>query len=298
MSCAKGLLILAMSCALDAGLCVAQGVDRSMPPSLDTSTGGFTITRLSAAVVIDGQRWVAAQPNFGGEQLVNATSGQFAVMLREPNDSGDVRRYGATFKEPGRDPVSLTPDAVSWALLADNRWILLESLDIIDIRAWRRYSLAKQSGIAPHASPVAVSADGRRVVIARRDCAVDCTDIKPEYFEMRLPARLADAAGNDPVDALVKRLAATSGMWTNGTYTAVELPATAPILQVLQAVLETNRYDRRRATVSRIISTRQVSIGDLPNEPYTAVLVETDLGRRIALLRSTQLGWWSRVYDE
>lgn len=298
MNCARGLLVLAISSALNAGLCVAQGIDRSMPPALDTSTGGFTITRLSAPVVIDGQRWIAAQPYFGGEHVVNATSGQFAVMLRDPNDSGDVRRFRATFRELGRSPVSLTPDAVSWALLADNRWILLESLDVIDTRAWRRYSLAKQSGIAPHASPVAVSADGQRVVIARRDCALDCADIKPEYSEIRLPARPADAASNDPVGALVRRLAATNGMWTNGIFTPIKLPATAPIPQVLQAAIETNRYDGRRATVSRIISTRQVRIDEFPNEPYTAVLVETDLGRKIALLRSTQQGWWSRVYDE
>jgi hypothetical protein len=33
----------------------------------------------------------------------------------------------------------------------------------------------------------AISRDGRRPLISRRDCAMDCKDVRVEYFELTLP---------------------------------------------------------------------------------------------------------------
>lgn len=293
------LLLPALSSLLCTGIVEAQAVDRSKPPALEASAGGITIRRFSGPVTVDGRQWIAAQPNWGGEQLVNASSGQFAVRLVEPNEEGDVVRFRLTFSEPGGIPVSLAPDVVSYAFVARNRWIFFEPIEVVDVRTWRRYSLSTPFDIGPYVGPEAVSADGRRLVFSRRDCPFDCLSAEAEYFEIVLPESAVDARETDPVGELVARLSAGSGMWANGTFPTIDLPATAPIPQVVEVVLAKNRYDKRQVTAHRIMETREVRIGDRPAErAYTAVLVETDLGRKVLLLRPGSLGWWSRVYDE
>jgi hypothetical protein len=143
---------------------------------------------------------------------------------------------------------------------------------------------------------MAVSADGQRLVISRRDCPVDCPTAEQGYFEIEFPESAAGAWETDPIPELVARLSATGGLWTNGIFRTIDLPATAPIPQVLALALEYNRYDKRVVTAHRIIETREVRIG--VERDYTAALVDTDLGRKIVLLRHVPNGWWSRVYDE
>jgi hypothetical protein len=111
------------------------------------------------------------------------------------------------------------------------------------------------------------------------------------------------AAPPDPIAQLVARLSSAShGMWHNGLYSPVKLPASASTEEVLRQVFQQTLVGLQGAHVGRhqVLETRQVRIPTAgPSDAYTAVLVETDLGRKVVLLQyeSPGLGWWSRVYD-
>jgi hypothetical protein len=104
----------------------------------------------------------------------------------------------------------------------------------------------------------------------------------------------------DPIEALVDRLSSSHGMWTNGMFPKLDLPATASAEQVVARVFKMISFDKGRVKSHRILETREIRIrGPLP-DTYTALLVDTDFGRKIVLLQYTSpsVGWWSRVFDE
>lgn len=161
-------------------------VDRSGPPAVAASTDGFAIRRLSAPVTIDGTQWIAVNPIWGG--IGTAPDSRFTVSLADENEEGDAARYRITYAEGGGKPVSLNSEVVAYALVTpDSRWIVFEPVEVVDVRAWRRYNLSEQFGIGPYVSPKAVSADGKRLVFSRNDCLVDCRDFPDEYYEIRFP---------------------------------------------------------------------------------------------------------------
>jgi hypothetical protein len=180
-------------CALHGGCkCVAAAlappIDRSKPPLLAASTAGFSVRHLATVPTIDGKLWLAVQP-VREPRSIAAPGGQFVVSLSEPTGEGDVLRYRLTYTEQGGSPVSLASDVVSYVLVAGNsRWIFFEPLEVIDVARWHRYSLSSQLGTSPYVSPQAISADGRRLIVQRRGCAVDCQNLPTEYYEVELPA--------------------------------------------------------------------------------------------------------------
>jgi len=174
---------LLMSVAL-----LAQTVDRSRPPLVTSSTDGFTVRRLPGPVVSDGRAWIEAEPIIG-VQSVRAANGGFTITLSAPNDQGDVERYRVQFTAAGGRAIALTDQFVSYVFVTrDSRWIFLEPLDAIDVRAWRRYNLSAAFGIQAYVSIRAVSADGRRLIVSRSDCAIDCRSIPDQYYEITIPA--------------------------------------------------------------------------------------------------------------
>jgi hypothetical protein len=163
-----------------------QGGDRSKTPPVEPSSGGFTIRRLTGPVTVDGRTWIAVDPIFG-PRTVTSANGRFTLSLDRPNDAGDVRRWRLQFDERGGGPVTLA-DAVAYTYVtSDSRWIFVEPLDVVDVRTWRRYALSKALGIKQYAVPRAISADGRRLVISRRNCAFDCPGEPEEYYEIGFP---------------------------------------------------------------------------------------------------------------
>ena len=107
------------------------------------------------------------------------------------------------------------------------------------------------------------------------------------------------ATTSDPVDRLVAKLSSSHGLWRNGGSPIPGLPATASTDQVVSRVFQMTGFVRGHVTTHRILTVRKVRIpGDLP-DIYTAVVTDTDLGRKIVLLRyeGPAAGWWSRVYD-
>jgi hypothetical protein len=92
----------------------------------------------------------------------------------------------------------------------------------------------------------------------------------------------------------------------------INLPKAASIKQVLAGVFPMTGMDKGQVTTyeiangvtsCQILKTRQVYTGpvsgNVPPESYTAVLVQTNLGEKIVLLKyeGDSLDWWSRVYD-
>jgi hypothetical protein len=108
----------------------------------------------------------------------------------------------------------------------------------------------------------------------------------------------------DAIDRLVADLSSTHGMWLNGYFHDVKLPRTASTEQVVEqyfreAVFDTGRANAplTRVTNYKILKIRQVHIPDFnESDSYTAVLVQTNFGQKIILLKRGD-GWWSRAYD-
>jgi hypothetical protein len=104
---------------------------------------------------------------------------------------------------------------------------------------------------------------------------------------------------SDPIERLIGRLSDSYGLWRNGVFPVLGLSSIASTQKLISRVFEMTGFDRGRVTQHQILETRQVSIpGDLP-DIYTAVLVDTNLGKKIVLMKfeGPAGGWWSRVYD-
>jgi hypothetical protein len=178
--------LVIIACVLSGETPVTQGGDRSKAPPVEPSSGGFTIRRLSGPVTVDGRMWIAVNP-IVDTMTVNSANGQFTLSLVAPNDEGDVRRWRLLFAGRGGGPVTIA-DVVSYTYVTnDSRWIFFEPIDVVDVRTWRRYGLSKTFGIRPYAGPTAISADGRRLIISRRNCPFDCPSEPVEYFEIGFP---------------------------------------------------------------------------------------------------------------
>jgi len=166
----------------------AVAIDRSQPPRNESSAGGFTIRRLDKPVTVDGRTWIAVTEIIGA-QTVRAPNGQFTIRLEEAS-SDDVVHFRVWFTQNGGTSVLIAPGtAIFSSITPDSRWIINGTLEVIDVKEWRAYSLSKAFNIAPYVVLDAVSADGRRFVISRRPCWVDCQSvgIATEYYEIGFP---------------------------------------------------------------------------------------------------------------
>ena len=110
---------------------------------------------------------------------------------------------------------------------------------------------------------------------------------------------IGTAAEPDPLEAIV---AATTGgpTWLNGTFPIVDLPRSAPKEVVVAKVLSLWRW-APKGTQYRIAEIKEIHIPDVSTDPYTAVLLKTDVGDRVLLLQyqdgasGSYARWWSQV---
>ena len=101
----------------------------------------------------------------------------------------------------------------------------------------------------------------------------------------------------DPIDSLVGRLSSTYGFWINGIDPELDLSASDSIEQAVARVIERTHPPYREITGLHILESRQVSIRYSGPNQYTAVLVDTNIGRKIVLMQHRSDEWWGRVYD-
>jgi hypothetical protein len=69
----------------------------------------------------------------------------------------------------------------------NGRYIITEPLYVLDVREWKQYALFEALQIQNYTNIEAISRDGKRLFISRRDCAIDCKDVPVEYYELTLP---------------------------------------------------------------------------------------------------------------
>jgi|GEM_PF-3043637 len=108
----------------------------------------------------------------------------------------------------------------------------------------------------------------------------------------------------DQIDRLVADLSSSNGMWLNGYQSIIHLPDSASPKQVAAQIFKEAEFNAGQGTSAtahvtsyKILKIRRVHIPSA-GEPdlYTAVLVLTDRGEKIILLRRGD-GWWWRYYD-
>ena len=105
----------------------------------------------------------------------------------------------------------------------------------------------------------------------------------------------------DAIDLFVANLSADNGVWQNGFDTDLATKATTP-KEVVSETFRIAEFERGRVTNYQILKIRKVHI-DYPPDTYTAVLVDTNLGKMIVLMQyikgkdSTSGHWWRRIYS-
>ena len=108
-------------------------------------------------------------------------------------------------------------------------------------------------------------------------------------------------AASDPIDQLVDELSQYN-FWQNGVVPDITLPKTASTAQLVEALFKWRQG--LDGTEYRILKERHVCIDTYKPETFTAVLIETNRGKKIMLFQymrhppnSDSWIWWGRVYD-
>jgi len=171
---------------------LAQMPDVTKPPPILKSAGQFSAARLSRPPVIDGREWIAAkvQPTSDPDRVPLPTK-VFSLTLTDCGDhDGDFQRCQLLFRRGRATPVRIHDGFTGWVFVTpDGRYIFTEPLYVLDVRQWKQYALFEALQIPNYTNIEAISRDGKRLFISRRDCAMDCIGIgvEDEYFELILP---------------------------------------------------------------------------------------------------------------
>jgi hypothetical protein len=167
----------------------AQMSDRAQPPPIVKSKGHFSARRLSAPPVIDGRAWIAAEAkptsSPGG---IPVPTNVFSLATEDCGDhDGDFVRCRLLFRRGRAAPVQIEQDVTGWVFVTpDARYIITEPLYVLDVREWKQYALFEALQIPNYTEIRAISRDGKRLLISRRDCA-SCRKAALEYYELTLP---------------------------------------------------------------------------------------------------------------
>ena len=171
---------------------LAQIPDVTKPPPILKSAGQFSAARLSRPPVIDGREWIAAkvQPTSDPDRVPLPTK-VFSLTLTDCGDhDGDFQRCQLLFRRGRATPVRIHDGFTGWVFVTpDGRYIFTEPLYVLDVREWKQYALFEALQIPNYTNIEAISRDGKRLFISRRDCAMDCggVGLEYEYYELILP---------------------------------------------------------------------------------------------------------------
>jgi len=101
----------------------------------------------------------------------------------------------------------------------------------------------------------------------------------------------------DPIDGLSRYINESRGLWINGLYPTIDLPVTATTSDVLDEAIKKTGFAEGHIKKYRIITTRKLILYDGNTHEYTAVMIDSDLGDKIILMRHNGGGWWTRFYN-
>jgi hypothetical protein len=184
-----------VSLAALAAICVgasshAQMPDVSTPPPILSSADRFGAVQLSRPPLIDGREWrPASVQTTSSPGTVAVPTRAFSLTLTDCGDhGGDLERCQLLFQRGRATPVRIDHGFTGWVFVTpDGRYVFTEPLYVLDVREWKQYALFKALQIPNYTNIEAISRDGRRLFISRRDCAIDCKDARVEYYELTLP---------------------------------------------------------------------------------------------------------------
>jgi hypothetical protein len=166
-----------------------QTHDITQPPPIVRSAGQFTARPLAQPPVIDGRAWVPADvhPTYA-PGIVPLRTRAFSLSSRDCGDHGDFTRCQLLFhRDPGA-AVRIDPGFTGWVFVTpDGRYIITEPLYVLDVRTWKQYALFEALKIRNYTAIEAISGDGTRLLLSRKDCAMDCKEARVEYYELMLP---------------------------------------------------------------------------------------------------------------
>jgi hypothetical protein len=186
----RAVPVLAVALTLAGTESSAQIPDFTQPPPILNSAGQFSARRLSRPPVIDGQEWIASEvETTSSPGRVPVPTQAFSLTLADCGDhAGDFVRCRLLFQRGRATPVPIDAGFTGWAFVTpDARYIVTEPLFVLDVREWKQYALFEALQIPNYTNIEAISRDGKRLFISRKDCAIDCRNVQIEYFELILP---------------------------------------------------------------------------------------------------------------
>ena len=169
---------------------LAQSSDVTKPPPILKSAGQFSAAQLSRPPLIDGREWTAANVETASSLgTVPVQTQAFSLTSRDCGDhGGDLERCQLLFQRGRAAPVRIDVGFTGWVFVtSDGRYIVTEPLYMLDVREWKQYALFESLQIPNYTKIEAISRDGKRLFISRRDCAIDCKDVRVEYYELTWP---------------------------------------------------------------------------------------------------------------
>jgi hypothetical protein len=178
---------LVASCAEAAFL--AQLPDVTKPPPILKSAGPFSATKLSRPRPLDGREWIAADVQTASAGTVSVPTRAFTLTLTDCGDhDGDFERCQLLFQRRRAPAVRIDNGFTGWVFVTpDSHYIVTEPLYVLDVREWKQYALFESLQIPNYTRLEAISRDGKRLFLSRRDCAIDCKDVRVDYYELTLP---------------------------------------------------------------------------------------------------------------
>jgi hypothetical protein len=172
------------------GASLAQNSDVTKPPPIVKSAGQFSAARLNRPPLIDGREWIAANvETTSSPGTVSVQTKAFSLTAEDcGNHGGDFDRCQLLLQRGRASPIRIDAGFTGWVFVTpDGRYIATEPLYVLDVREWKQYALFESLQIPNYARIEAISRDGKRLLISRRDCAMDCTDMRVEHYELTWP---------------------------------------------------------------------------------------------------------------
>ena len=184
------VLLLALAATGVETASLAQNSDVTKPPPIVKTARQFGAAQLKRPPIIDGREWIAANvETTSSPGPVSVQTKAFSLTLRDCGDhGGDFERCQLFFQRGRATPVRIDAGFTGWAFVTpDARYIVTEPLYVLDVREWKQYALFESLQIPNYTTIEAISRDGKRLLISRRDCVIDCTNVHVEYYELTWP---------------------------------------------------------------------------------------------------------------
>jgi hypothetical protein len=185
------VLLVALAATGVETVLVAQYSDVTKPPTIVKAARQFSAAPLKRPPIIDGREWITADvETTSSPGPVSVKTKAFSLTSRDCGDhGGDFERCQLFFQRGGATPVRIDAGFTGWVFVTpDGRYIVTEPLYVLDVREWKQYALFESLQIPNYTTIEALSGDGKRLLISRRDCVIDCANVvRVEYYELTCP---------------------------------------------------------------------------------------------------------------